>query len=409
MNTPMKHSRRPGPSRQRGWVAIGFAVLGATAAGWLLLAAVLDRQQLHKAMTVEGRDRSLDWAQAAVQQFAARHSRLPCPARQVDGPEDCSVGAKGWLPSAALTAVAGSASSMPMYYLVYRGNGKKTGPDLAGALSEVRSPQLADESDASASGHLTGLDFCESLRWGRETNRWNFDGSDHLGSTDVAYVQAGPRASTVAFALAMAPVPGQEAESPPVNADLSRPVFEIGAAANASADLVRFTTFGALSAGLACSTSAAALDTLAIGSSWAAAADSSRAANVQAGHDTADIVTAIFVASDGMSVIQSRQDIVNGHSAIAEAAAEIVALTPGIPATLPKIALQETAIVTATVGLGFAKFDLIKNTINVLVSSAYLAAYKVVAAQAEAIPVWHDGEQWLDEADKAGLLVAGGQ
>src|SRR5689334_2612315 len=128
--------------RQSGWIAIGFAILGATAAGWLLLAAVLDRQQLHRAFATESRDQSLDWAQAAVQQFAVRHSRLPCPARKVDGPEDCAAGFKGWLPTATLGGGSGA-----LRYLVYRGNGASSDPDLTAPKADAYVPRLADESD----------------------------------------------------------------------------------------------------------------------------------------------------------------------------------------------------------------------------------------------------------------------
>jgi hypothetical protein len=347
-----------------------------------------------------------------VEQFAVRHSRLPCPARTVDGPEDCSHGFKGWLPTATLTAVAGGGGPMAMRYLVYRGDGHPlgTGPDLAGPVADARRPLLADGSDAGVADHRTGLDFCEALRW-RKTGRWAQDDSDQLVSTNVAYVQAGSRASTVAFALAIAPVPGQESASPRVNADLSSASFEIGAATNAAADLVRFTTLGELSTTLACGTAALALDTLAVGSSWAAAADSRRAANIQAGRDTGDIVAAIFVGADGMGVFESKQDIVIAKSTIVTSHAEIIALLPwsSNPIVAKRIATLEAAIATATTGLFFAHIDLPKNIISLTASSAYLAAYKIVAAQAKAIPVWHGGEQWLDSADRAGPVMTGDQ
>jgi len=390
--------------RQSGWVAIGFAILGATAAGWLLLAAVLDRQQLHRAFATESRDQSLDWAQAAVLQFATRHSRLPCPARTVDGPEDCSSGFKGWLPTATLGGGSGS-----LRYLVYRGSGAGSDPDLTGPKADAYVPHLADDSDGGAAIHLTGLDLCEALRSVRKKGRWSIDSDDFLVPIDRARVQVGSRATTVAFALAVAATPGRESESPPLNANLSEPVFEMGASANGAADLVRFTGFDALSTRLACNTAAASLDALAIANSWAAAADGFREGNIQAGHDTAEVLMTIFVASDGTGLIGTGLDLKNGASEIIKAEAEIVALTPGLPETAPEIALKKAAVFAAKTGVFFGKVDLARGTVSLLADLAYQAAYKVVALQAEAIPVWHGAQQWLDAADAAGLSLEGGQ
>ncbi len=395
--------------RQSGWVAIGFAMLGATAAGWLLLAAVLDRQQLHQAFATESRDQSLDWAQAAVRQFAGRHSRLPCPARTVDGPEDCSTGFKGWLPTATLNASLAGVGLGPTRYLVYRGTGAVTDPDLAGPVVDAYSPRLANHSDGGAASHLNGLDLCESVRSVRQKGRWGMDSGEFLASTARAHVQVGGRAATVAFALAVAATPGRESESPALNVSLSSPVFELGASANGAADLVRFTTFEGLSRQLRCDTAAASLDTLAIANSWAAAVDGARDANIQSGHDTGDVISSFFVTADGLGLIGTGLDLNNGHSAIAKALATIVTLTPGLPATAPKIALQKAAIASAKTGVLFAKYDLARGVVGAIADASYMAAYKIVAQQAEAIPVWHGGQQWLDTADEAGLVVSGGR
>jgi len=128
-----------------------------------------------------GQEETLAWADNAVAAFASAHSRLPCPARTVDGEEDCAIGSKGYLPMRTLTTASGLESSIiaasgpgqlsgPILYAVNRG--ADPGTDLA--VAEQRYVPVDNDGDPRgtftrkdgsefAYDAVNGLDFCHAL------------------------------------------------------------------------------------------------------------------------------------------------------------------------------------------------------------------------------------------------------
>ena len=100
--------------RERGVAAIAMALMSVAVAGAAMVSFMLTRAQDTQGR-VSGQADLLNWADSAVRTFALSNGRLPCPASQKNGVEDCSVGsahfAKGWLPVASLLAVAPTGDS----------------------------------------------------------------------------------------------------------------------------------------------------------------------------------------------------------------------------------------------------------------------------------------------------------
>ncbi|MGB2130992.1 MAG: prepilin-type N-terminal cleavage/methylation domain-containing protein [Marinobacterium sp.] len=124
--------------------------------GWRF-AGLVDERQRHLAAPAV-----LDKVAAALDSFAAIHSRLPCPDRNRDGVEDCATGgATGMLPWK--TIQISGAHMQRINYGVFRG----AGMDLTLAedrfqplLPQGISPVILERS----LGHVTRLDLCHALQ-----------------------------------------------------------------------------------------------------------------------------------------------------------------------------------------------------------------------------------------------------
>lgn len=153
-------------------VVLLLLVASALAAGLLLLQS---RRGAEQAQTQED---SLRWADDAVTAFASANSRLPCPARSLDGVEDCSPDHdSGWLPLGTLLGASGTAPGVgPLRYAVYRGEGADhldlTAPQNAyqprDAVGDVRVEKIeatdgSDEVTEVPYESVNGLDLCRAL------------------------------------------------------------------------------------------------------------------------------------------------------------------------------------------------------------------------------------------------------
>ncbi len=143
------------------------SVLGA---GALLLQA---KRAPAQAITQE---QTLRWADEAIAAFASTNARLPCPSSTVHGEENCSVGAKGWLPLRSLAGASGTTPQIgPVAYMVYRGSeaghldltspGNAYQPPLIdGTLREIVTKDGdGEETSRRAFEAINGLDLCRAL------------------------------------------------------------------------------------------------------------------------------------------------------------------------------------------------------------------------------------------------------
>lgn len=130
--------------------------------GGALLAAFMHLRAQAPTRQAEAQAAALAWADRALIGFAAANARLPCPAVQPDGAEDCSGNAaKGWLPVATLSLIAANPGpgTLPMGYVAYRGAG---GSDLV-KLTDQFNPHRWDGNFYATFGALNGADFCVAL------------------------------------------------------------------------------------------------------------------------------------------------------------------------------------------------------------------------------------------------------
>ncbi|MGN0858673.1 MAG: hypothetical protein ACI4NW_05780 [Stenotrophomonas sp.] len=163
-----------------------------------------------QATPVQRQQQSLRWADEAVAAFAARHSRLPCPAAEANGQEQCLADDKprqqGWLPTASLRA-AGSTlpAQTALAYVVQRSPG--AGVDIAdltqlqqhyqphGLLGQPRDNEPGDQDIPPVHfDAINGLDLCQAIA-SLQSRPFN---------PAMAHVGSGSGRSNVAYALAVA-------------------------------------------------------------------------------------------------------------------------------------------------------------------------------------------------------------
>ncbi|MDC7805928.1 hypothetical protein PQS31_03710 [Luteimonas sp BLCC-B24] len=176
---------------------------GAVTAGAVLLQAKRAPAQ------AVSQEQALRWADEAVAAFASTHARLPCPARTLDGDEDCSSGhAKGWLPARTLLGAAGNGMRLgPMAYMVYRGD-EAAHLDLTRPGNVYRPPltdgtprTIGDDASSREFTAVNGLDLCRTLELaelaGTDTDRAHVEAQDSA-LRNVAYgiAAAGPHAGS---------------------------------------------------------------------------------------------------------------------------------------------------------------------------------------------------------------------
>lgn len=127
--TQLHHQPTATTGRQQGFGLIQ-AMLVLLLVASILATAILVRHASRAPQQAVDQEQALRWADESLAAFALSQSRLPCPASQPNGAEDCTKDdGKGWLPLQTLQAASGSQlAPAPMAYLVYRGHAD-TQPD----------------------------------------------------------------------------------------------------------------------------------------------------------------------------------------------------------------------------------------------------------------------------------------
>jgi len=218
-----------------------------------------------------GQEQALAWADQAVAAFAAANSRLPCPAAEPNGREDCALGlSKGYLPTGTLDTFFDHNSSSiigasgigrlpsPVLYAVYRASAASPavgdGIDLSLADSryaplhydadkdEFEPRPAFDKGDYDA---VNGLDFCAALGQA---------GALPYSSGRLNIPAASGASMNVAYGVAIAgPTPGRDGRFDDANSGNDVRLAAPGAAASADYDdRVRVRTFDSLAQAAGC-------------------------------------------------------------------------------------------------------------------------------------------------------------
>ncbi|MCA1788329.1 MAG: prepilin-type N-terminal cleavage/methylation domain-containing protein [Thioalkalivibrio sp.] len=339
-------------SRERGFslieVSVVLAVLGLLLVGLVSFQVLLDRQA-----TSEEQSRQLVRAEESLLGFVYENHRLPCPASDEEGVEDCSAGGKGFLPWRTLGIPEESLGTMR--YGAYRGN--EADSDLARRIDRFEplgvSPTGVPESLDLGEANL--VDFCRALdREGRSTRE--------SADADSLRVEGDAGARNVAYALAL---PGRhDADGDGNDYDgangSDEPRFERpGAGANASNDdRVAAAGFESLHGYLSCQRGVSA-----IGHSHFNAAASARVMEItvkeyatllelQRRKAEASAVSAsagVATAAGGLANAVAETSL-----GVAQAIGSYGALSPVVAAGVFAVVANTAATVTAGVQLGFA-------------------------------------------------------
>jgi hypothetical protein len=208
--------------RQRGVTLLEVA-LGVMSVGIILTLVFVARpSDRGSGLDIEG-ELQLDRIVVALQEFATRNHRLPCPDTNLDGLEDasCTAAVKtGGVPFAtlgiALSAPVGQGSDLRYAYSVYRGGG-----DLASDLTVVAERSLPVPHASAHASYQNLDDFRQALINARNATRTTVNAAEvHVTGNGA---QSGPadcnthRIANMAFVVAYA---GQ------TNADASGGLFD---------------------------------------------------------------------------------------------------------------------------------------------------------------------------------------
>ena len=394
-----------GRRRQRGLGLLETMFLVLLIGGALLAAFVHLRSEAPRRQA-EAQAAALAWADHALIGFAAANARLPCPATQPDGVEDCSGSlAKGWLPVATLSLLAANPGpgTLPMGYVVYRGGG---GSDLV-QLTDQFNPHGWNGSFYATFGALNGLDFCVALT----------QAAANPASTGQAYFSGAGGAVNVAYGIvAASPLGGSGAS-----------LFDgvnIGSGVQVEApsrgltpdygDRVRVRDFATLSAALNCNHMLASLDGMAL----AADVADEVASQKESIKNSATLLAVINAAKMVVQIIKVVLSAISIGTAVATLTAAVAALTSAIagcvflvgcaliPAAAAAVAAAAAAIVSAGIAVALnagavvAHAVAIGQTAVVAVEAGGSFADVDTATLAEAVSAAHDA---AIEADRAAV------
>lgn len=198
----MTNPRLPAPARSASGftlieMAVVLAVLGMVGILIVQWARTADEVR-HQTVQRDLLGRSDD----ALLAYAMVNHRLPCPAADQAGHEDCSANrSTGWLPYATLGLPDGRAGRL-RYGVLRRGGGTSADDADLAVLRDRLWPLQVSASGVGSSlplGNVNGLDFCQGLR----TAMRDAPDADYVHTLDaatgralnVAYALAGPGAS----------------------------------------------------------------------------------------------------------------------------------------------------------------------------------------------------------------------
>ncbi|WP_439520943.1 hypothetical protein [Hydrogenophaga sp.] len=415
-------SHAPPIERQRGVVAIALAVMAVAAAGAALGSFMLQRSQGTQ-VDVQGQRAVLQWADSAVRAFALNNQGLlPCPASSRNGQQDCaSAGHKGWLPVSSLIQAGGDPPPQhALLNLRYMVNRNAVGAGIAGTARDMTQtqavfvPTLIDGGpmDGYPSGISSSMDLCASLRNINEqaaapgaatTPRWRIRPDAPLvpGATV-------PEARMLYGVAVSAPRATDAASG--VNANFG--VMQLESPNRASdhtyTDLVSVTRPGSYYDQLACGSTVASLDNMAMAQTWIGVAAGQRDGNIAAGKAFGDILL-LGTMADAMYLVTSFGDLANGIYNIAENAVKLVAAI--LSFQFDRIPNYVKGMAIAPVGMAGSIIDTARISVALALDATTMAAYYKLASDAEARQVWLGGSDMVREAHQAGfvpVMPAGG-
>jgi hypothetical protein len=420
-----KRGRRPAvPIRQLGVAALGLAATMVVFVGTMAGVAFIG-QDRNASLPDREQTESLRWADEAISGFVAAQGRLPCPASNRGGTENCATSfAKGWLPAASLEQFASPVSTrgrLHARYAVYRGVGGGD-PDLAIATDAYQplasGPTLSSPStsfsttDSAPSGGypkvVSNVDLCAKLRATMPTLhgaqspwRQGMAPAAGLARADRAHVGAAGGIGNVAYALAVAPTGADEASSVS-NAAAGPGMEDPSKAVNGTyRDVVHAVDFGTLYQSLSCPLATASLDTMALARTWADEAAGMRKGTVEGSMQLVKI-EGVVVSSEAVDVVSTAIDTKNTIFTEAQGTALAAAAAPGLPETLPAFTAGTQGAVTSLTAGQFAIIDAVRSAAGLAVESAYGATYLALAKKAEASRVWTTSVPVVAAADGLG-------
>lgn len=175
---------------------------------------------------------ALQRADDALLAFAAIEHRLPCPARDSDGEEDCTGDVSGKLPWRTIGLPDARAAGLN-YAVQRRSNpaSPQLDADLAASIDRTRPLKILQTASgpaayATATGYINGLDFCQGLR---VSMRLPMDSNHvHTPAGNVAYAISSRHPAMGPSADAGLPIalPSPRA---PVSADAPHETIVVGA------------------------------------------------------------------------------------------------------------------------------------------------------------------------------------
>lgn len=424
--------------RERGVAAIAMALMTVAVAGAAVVSFMLTRAQDTQGR-VSGQADLLNWADSAVRTFALSNGRLPCPASERNGPEDCTVGsthfAKGWLPVASLMTVApqdsGRVITSDIRYLVNSGpwvdEGRGTDSDLTTRTTPFR-PRMENgedlkpyevplvPSDLGTEG-LT-VDLCGKLLnlnrgWQRyqqqvlvngnmETvnkfERWRITGDAARAAPSNPF-----QASELAYGVAVS------AQGAPREASASNANFRLGQLESPLRprdplyqDMVRITRPAQLYDAFGCAGAIASLDTLLVVHGWSGVNEGNRRGSIKFGDQFIGF-TELGLTADTIGLTLDGIDagiaVYNGAfnaTKLAQAAANFAVEFPFIPVHITGMALAVAGGVQSAINMGFSIGA-------VFMDSYYLDGYRKFRQMQRDTTVWTGALPMLLQAHQLGI------
>lgn len=413
--------------QQRGFGTMGFlaGILAVLALAGITYAITSSDARLALASDQQAALRNAD---RLIAQFAQAHGRYPCPAATVNGSEDCSIKGKGWLPTMTLLpGTASLASWLPLKYVVYRGIGTNTDPDLA-ATTDAYVPRLPDGTSiaddirehpgsamlpAGASSAyptiLSNLDFCNKL----VSLRPSLDPWTALGvgtsppSAARAYVlpDSGSTPRQVAYAIAVSGgtngfgTTGFGGLNVDTGAGMESPLAVIGANYG---DQVLAVSVPSASRRMQCSQPVESVDMLATALSL-----EDDNANTKSGLSSAlgvaNSLIDLVLAEDAIfAQMRINQVAIAGYKAKdADATAAIEALSLF---TLPQAITDQTGAAELRAAAA-ATVNATAQALVVAADALYQSQYRDLLDRTNQANVWHGGLNILKDADEVGTTA----
>jgi hypothetical protein len=413
-------SRRSRASMQRGVAAIAMAVLTVGVAGVALGGFLVKRSQDAQSDAHAQRE-MLQWADRAVRGFLSIHGRLPCPASQPRGPENCGFGPKGWLPVETLMDLDGNTApsaeaTMATRYVANKGlGGGPAARDMTLNEAFFRPSLVSGAPDPTYPTNIvSSLDLCAKLlglgglALGEKVTyenaeesteigpiRWRIGGSGQLPESGLV------SASAMLFGVAVSAPRAPDTNSG-VNANFGDPQLESPARRKDAGytDMVSVTTPKAYFEASGCPTAMASMDVMHMANAWVGDAQGYQAGNIVAGNAFGEIVQ-LGALADGFFLIGQVADMANGGFNFGDNTEKMAAAIAAFQ--FYQVPTYLAGIASANAGMLLSAVDLVRTGLCLAIDARLSAEYFELAEKAAAITVWNGGQQILKNAHESGI------